>query len=141
MEHGGQQAIRGYRLHNLLRDLALKELTAAQLADKYGVSTATIDNYRKRFAIEVREIQEHFEDDLAGLWIAKKRNRIAEYQKKYEDLDELVGDEGQGAIALQSRILRWVAEELGQLPQKVHLQASVDPVRVEVIGVNTEDLT
>jgi hypothetical protein len=140
MEQGGQAAIRGWRLDSLLRDLALRELTQAQLADKYQVTATTIGEYTKRYAMEVQEITDSMEDELSGLWIAKKRNRIAEYQRKYEDLDTLVDDEGVGAIGLQTRILRWVAEELGALPQKVQVQASIDPIRVEVVGVDVEAL-
>jgi hypothetical protein len=132
-----QTAIRGWRLDSLLRDLALRELTQEQLADKYQVTPATIANYAKRYAMEIQEITDSMEDELSGLWIAKKRNRVAEYQRKYEDLDELVDDEGIGAIALQTRILRWVAEELGHLNPKsadgpIHVNVHLSGVEEDV---------
>lgn len=150
--HGDEEKVlktpylRGYRRLSLIRDLAEGKMTRATIAEKYGIAEPTLYHFQKTHAAAIQEVRENFEDELAGLWAAKKANRVAEYQTIAEQSAALVeSDPANERVATHQKVriqaLRTIAEEMGALPQRMQVQASVDPVRVEVVGVNTEDLT
>jgi hypothetical protein len=136
----------------LVRELAGKEHTRAQLARRYGVERSSMTEFAQRHAADIAAVEQQIEQQMAGLWIAEKRNRIAVYQKNVEDIADLVdrdidtrtaprkvSDENEIVIVgaklpsllrVQAQILHNVAEELGQLTVRVEdvTAPQVDPV-------------
>lgn len=112
----------------LCRHLAAQDITRSAMARKYGVSPAAITLFAKRNADRIQEVRDHLDDEFAGLWIARKANRVARYQESIEGEDvprtELVA------------VQKAVAEELGQLSHIV--TATVTHV---LEGVDLADLT
>jgi hypothetical protein len=81
---------RGHRRLSLIRDLAMGELSSAEIARAMGLDTRDIENFRETFRIEISEVRAALAGRLAietaGLWISKKQNRVAELQA---DVDEI----------------------------------------------------
>jgi len=74
--------IRGALRTELVRDLALGELTHEQLGEKYGRSTQAVHMFSARNADEVRLAKQALvadpSDEYAGVAIARKLNRSAD---------------------------------------------------------------
>ncbi len=125
MSHEEEQALktpylRGYRQLALIRDLAEGKATQAALAEKYGVTGQAIYTFSKRNADRIRQVREDFENEVAGLWIANKTARIAEYQADADLCSELVeedpaSDKTTVLLKVKHGAMRSAAEELGQL--------------------------
>lgn len=124
---GGSEHLRGHKKLALLHDLAAMDLTMEAIAAKYERSPSTIYTIKANNAEAIDAIRADHANEFAGLWVAQKVNRVAEYQADIEDLDE--------DIPQKHRALRAVAEELGQLTTKAEIQASVT---YEVVGVDPE---
>lgn len=128
---------RGWVKHRLLRDFALGEKTGIQLAEEYGVSRNSITNFKKRYALEIEEIRNDLADEYAGLWVAEKKKRIAEYQEAAEKMAS--GKTPRNAEVLVS-ILKAVAEELGQLPARTQVNVTNEVTTYEIVGVSVDDI-
>ena len=154
----------------LIRELAVGELTFIALAKKYGVTSPSINGFAKKHAEEIARQRADLEDRVANLWIAQKYARIAEYQRSAEiaiaEIDKalagrlIIGKEDpdtedmedgatpaadvSGPIARYARIrdraLRSVAEELGQLPQRTTFLMEKTTIRHIVEGVDVDKL-
>lgn len=134
----------------LVRELALKEETRAQLARRYGVDRSAMTQFAQRHTAAIAAVEREIENEMAGLWIAQKRNRIAVYQQDVEEITKLVerdvdpstapnrpadrDDPGAGQIVVlgakvpsllrvKAQILHQVAEELGELSVKISVEA------------------
>jgi hypothetical protein len=129
---------RGWVKHRLIRDFALGEKTGAQLALQYGVSATSISAFKKRNAMEIEDVRNNLADEYAGVWVAQKMARIAEYQQAAEKMAD--GKSARNQEVLVS-ILKAVAEELGQLPARTQVQVNTQNVTYEIIGIDPEDLT
>lgn len=129
---------RGWVKHRLVRDFALGEKTGAQLAEQYGVSQTSISAFKKRHGLEIEECRNTLADEYAGLWVAEKMKRIAEYQEAAEKM--AVGKSPRNQEVLVT-ILKAVAEELGQLPARTQVQVNTQQVTYQVVGIDPEDLT
>lgn len=134
---------RGYRKQQLLRACAEEKGTWREIAERFGISETGLYKWRERNAAAIAEIKANLDDAMSGLWIAKKVNRVAEYQSDVELIGELVGD-GAGVENVQVLLkvkhgaLRSAAEELGQLkPIEADGPARVD---VRILGVNGDAL-
>lgn len=137
---------RGYVKLEVMRLLAAGELSQTQIAEKYGVSPAAMTQFKQRNAEGIEEIRvamvRGVGDELAGLWIAKKANRISEYQnqidriaEKAEAADWKISSEW---IKTAQTAIRSVAEELGDLAKS---QVTVNgTVHYTVEGVDPEAL-
>lgn len=145
----------------LARDLALGELNQSALAEKYGVVPSSITEFKQRRAEEIAAIAAHADDEYAGMWIAKKVERLAELERIFDKAmtptpkispkgttvshyDPETGEshtimEIDGRAAMQA--LKQAAEELGQLATRVQLAGGLD-VRTNytVEGVDPKDL-
>jgi hypothetical protein len=133
----------------LIRDLAAGDETQTMLAAKYGVDQGSISKFASRHAIEIQGVIGKLDDRFAGLWIADKANRIAEYQQMIADIDAIVEAstvDGRvnivDADVLRTKLatLRQVAEELGQLPARVTVKHE-GAVKMIVEGVDLANLT
>ena len=156
---------RGHIRYGLIRDLAEDKTTQRVLAKKYGVVPSAITEFKKRWATEIEAVRSDLESRTAGLWIADKQRRVAVYQQQAEDtakllqrhLDQelpcdcedpeckakIIGDAGivGGLQKAQARALRGVAEELGQLPNRMTVvQEGETRVRHIIEGVDLNDV-
>jgi hypothetical protein len=129
---------RGWVKHRLVRDFALGDKTGAELAVQYGVSQTSISAFKKRHSLEIEECRNHLADEYAGLWVAEKMKRIAEYQEAAEKM--AAGKSPRNQEVLVS-ILKAVAEELGQLPARTQVSVNTQQVTYQVVGIDPEDLT
>lgn len=145
----------------LIVDLAHSDKTQQELAEKYDVTQGAISQFATRHRAEIDEVRRNAEDKYAGIAIADKANRLATYwdiletalkpTPKVNGKGELVygqpDENGErpvimeidGAVALKA--LRNVAEELGELPNRVTLGGEVG-IKTEytINGVNPETL-
>ncbi len=128
---------RGWVKHRLLRDLALAERTTVELGEQYGCSRQAISNFKTRYALEVEEVRNSLADEYAGVWVARKLDRIREYQAAAEKMAD--GNSPRNAEVLVS-ILKAVAEELGDLPARQQVQVNTAVVTYQVVAVDLEDL-
>lgn len=129
---------RGWVRHRLVRDLAIAEKSQAELAEIYGVSQTSMSAFKKRNAMAIEEVRNNLADEYAGLWVAEKMKRIAEYQEAAEKMAKGVSPRNQEVLV---SILKAVAEELGQLPARTQVQVNQQQVTYEIVGVPLEDLT
>lgn len=127
---------RGWVKHRLIREFALGEKTGRQLAVEYGVSVTSISNFKKKFGMEIEDVRNNLADEFAGVWVAQKMARIAEYQQAAEKMAE--GRSPRNAEVLVT-ILKAVAEELGQLPARTQVSVSTENVTYQIVGVSVED--
>lgn len=130
----------------LIRELALTNKTQRQLAEEYGVVQSSICAFSERNADAINDVRENAEDEFAGLWVAKKQNRVAAYKEQIDYIADRIGegleDDPVAALKVAQAALKAVAEEMGQLTARVAVQADVQAkVRYEIVGVNPEDLT
>lgn len=128
---------RGWVKHRLIRDFALGEKSGAQLAEQYGVSATSISNFKKRHGLEIEEVRNSLADEYAGVWVARKLDRIREYQEAAEKMAK--GESPRQAEVLVS-ILKAVAEELGQLPARTQVNVSQENVTYEIVGISVDDI-
>jgi gas vesicle protein len=125
--------IRGTDELALILDLAVGDLTAEQLADKYGKKTRTIYNFKHDNRHKIAEQKRHLGNEMATLWIARKEMRVKVYElqaDKNMGLIEQIEDEAAQQMdlpdsdkiaRLQDRIFKALgaaAEELGHLPTR-----------------------
>jgi len=130
----------------LMRDLAVG-IPQERLAEKYGVTQPTISIFSSRHREEIDAIRSNIAGEFADLWVAHKAARLAEYQRDLEGLEagaqsaRAAGyvDDYNSAVRLKAQLLRNVAEELGSLPQRVHVQAEIKHVRTELVGIDVDN--
>lgn len=134
-----EQASRAYRLnrgstkYRLQRALAEDKYSQRELAKQFGVSQQAISLFKTKWSEVIEEIRQDTENEFAGLYLADKKNRIAEYLQSVEDLS----DKPQYARS-HHNALRSIAEELGQLRHNVESNVNVT---YDMPGVSKEDLT
>lgn len=135
----------------LIVKLAHSAKTQETLAAEYNVTQSSISEFASRHAQEIQAVRADKENEFAGIAIANKANRLATYQSVLErlagavevaaDLDDdeqAMDEKTAGAVA---KILRNVAEELGELPNRVQLSGDVAVgVSYTVNGVSPETL-
>lgn len=122
----------------LIRDLATGEISQAQMAQVYGVSRPSITLFKQRHLYEIEEVRAKIADEYAGLWVAGKKERLAAYQQKVEDM--LEGNSPRHAEVLVG-ILKAVAEELGDLPARTAVQITTENVQYQIVGIDPEALS
>jgi hypothetical protein len=124
----------------LQREIAAGEKTYEQLAEEFDVTDDTISAFAKRYRDAIELIRQDFANEFAGLWIARKEARLAEFQQDVEDINEAVeaGDEEDWTKLLRVKhtALRYVAEELGHLPGRPQIHVEQAKVTYVVEGVD-----
>lgn len=162
--------LRGQVAYGLVRDLAAGTESQARLAKKYDVDVTTIRAFKQRNAERIAAVAADLDDVMAGLWVAHKQRRIAEYEQDIELLNDSIeaqeryiadlaakveageienatklarADRDLGAMLKRKHAaVRSIAEELGQLPNRMTLQVEggETAVRHEIVGVNPDDV-
>lgn len=119
----------------LMKELALGEQTQTKLAEKYGVSGASITAFKHRHAEAIADIIANADAEFSGILLAQKSNRLAMYQRMIEAAED--ANDHKGA----ARMLRQMAEELGHLPTRLQVSGQLDTqTKYEVVGVDLEQL-
>ncbi len=156
MRLSGGQKIRGWRIGALKHDLAQGK-TQTELARMYGCTQSSISEFASRHKAEIEEIKANATALLQSLWIADKEKRIAGYQETAERVDAVLdaererSEDGRGKttggvplaelLRTQQAAYRAVAEELGDLPQRIKIEGGGEPVKHVIEGVDLGDLT
>lgn len=128
---------RGWVKHRLLRDFALGEKSQRELAVLYGCSITSISAFKKRHVLEIEEVRNNLADQYAGVWVARKLDRIREYQNAAEKMAS--GESARNQEVLVS-ILKAVAEELGDLPARTQVNVSNETTVYQVVGISEDDI-
>lgn len=134
---------RGYRKRRLIHELAVGARKQEDLAEEYDCTRQAIAAFAKRYAEEIAAVKANIDEEFSGMWIADKKERVAEYQQDVEDinkyLDSADGPDGE-LMRIKHGALRAVSEELGQLPARVHVSVQADKLNYTVAGVDVEQL-
>lgn len=123
----------------LCRALATAGKSRRRLATEFGVSHQYLTKFARQRAAEITAIRGRLDDAFAGLWIASKEARLAAYQADYEASANGEYADHFEQIRTRSAILRNVAEELGQLPNR-STAAIIVPVVHVIENVSLDDL-
>lgn len=118
----------------LTRALAAGEVARADLARRFGVSRSYITQFAKMYATDITMIKDQLDDEFAGLWIARKANRVLAHQEDYAAAAGHENFDHHEWIKARTQILHAVAEELGQLPPRATV--TVLPVLHVIEGVD-----
>jgi hypothetical protein len=152
---------RGWRKRYLIMELAKGELSQRELARIMHCHSSSVTDFRRRHQPEIEEAVQKIEDEFVGLWVASKAARLAEYQQDVEDANEIISEEmgsrstpreqnplDPGAndeddpplssapiwVRLKGAALRAVAEELGQIPNRVRMDLGGTVVTYRIEG-------
>jgi hypothetical protein len=134
--------LRGRAKLELIRDLAADESSIPELAAKYGRSVSGVKQLKARHLTEILAIRQRAANELVGLWIADKVNRVAEYEADVEAVNDALRADGLDPNLLRAkhRALRSVAEELGALPTRPAVVVDSVHVTYTVEGIDPEAL-
>jgi hypothetical protein len=151
--------------HKLMREIALGDLNGVQLAEKYGVSTAAISQFKQRNAEGIKAIVADADNEFAGILIAQKVARLAAYEELHaiaitpqpkispsgKIVKEWITDEdgndhevvvNEVDVRAAALVMKQAAEEMGQLPTRLQIQGDMQTTTTyRVEGVSPEDLT
>ncbi len=128
---------RGWVKHKLIRELAEGKKTHAVLAVEYGTSITSIGNFKRRHTTLVDQAKQDLADKFADLWIADKRNRLAELQA---DIDSMGDDPDPDLLKIKHAAMKQAAEELGQLPSRMGVSVQAATVTFQIDGIDLETL-
>lgn len=124
----------------MIHDLA-GSLSQADVARKYNLSPNAVNHYAERHAEEIQAVREDPDNEFAALWIARKKNRLAQYQKIHDDFDARENLDADVKVArVKMDVLHRVAEEMGHLPTKSQVEVTTKQVHYTIEGVAPEDL-
>lgn len=127
----------GWKKWAVQRDLA-EGKTQTSIARMYGVTQQSVSDFAVEHREAIEEVKRTIDVAYAGLWAAEKQKRVAVYQDIVEEMGEIPHDaEGRRA---QMSALRAIADELGDLPQRIKIEGGKDPVRHVLEGVDTSKL-
>lgn len=137
-----KRPLRGHVALVLIRQLAQGTRTHADLGAEHGVSERAIGQFATRNATAIEEVRADVVNEFAGMWIANKVARVAEYERDVEDINDSIPTARKSdrprLYGVKHRALRGAAEELGQLaPTRIDVDHRV---RYQVVGVDTEQL-
>lgn len=141
---------RGHQKWLVMKDIA-DGLQMRVIAAKYGANLQSVYGFKDRHEHEINELRAMVQDEFRGLWIASKYNRIAEYQQAVEDIEQALNGilsaggtldrEDMVYIKEKRQILRQVAEELGQLPNRNNVQVAGTTVTYAFNGIDPDQLS
>lgn len=140
----------GARRLLLIQDLAVGDMKAEDLAEKYGVEVKTIYNFADRERIAIGAAARDQADKCSGLLYSRKEARLALYDGEIERNLELISDleESLGMVAsadivrLQGSIFKAaeaIAVETGDLPSRAPQQPQSAGVRLIIEGLDDDE--
>ena len=134
----GLPKLNAYDRRDLMRELAAGEVSRADLARRFGISRPYVTKFARQWAAEIDRVRATLDDAYAGLWIARKENRVLAHQADYDAAQEHEKGDHHEWIKARTQILHAVAEELGQLPPRATV--TVMPVLHIIEGVDISAL-
>jgi hypothetical protein len=140
--------------HDLEQDSVRQSLVAAMaageplgaLAREHNVSRQALYLFKQRHADEIEALTQRVAAELTAMWVAVKAERVAAMMEDLEEAEarlsaplhaegEALGLEAFLALGAFKRAhLRAVAEELGQIPNKVTMQVGGSIVTYRLEG-------
>jgi hypothetical protein len=126
--------IRGALRAELVRDLALGELSHEQLGEKYSRYPQAISNFAGRNRDEIRRAKQVQSDEYQGLGYAEKWERLTFREQLLRDIEERLQDpdlsdtQRNRYAHTAEKLLHGIAEERGQLTRSIR-QSRRCPVR------------
>ena len=137
------KTLRGHVAIRLIQECALGVRSEEELAAEFGVTGPAIHYFKERNAAAIAEARQNIENKVAGLWISKLHNRLAELQADVELTNEWL-ETAESAVdrdrylQRKHRALRDAAEQLGELaPRQINVGTTV---RYEIVGVDLDKL-
>lgn len=128
----------------ILRHLAVGDMTTGALAKKYGVQRSSVTIFKQRNRREIDDIRARLDDEFAGLWVARKSSRLAELEWQIEIIDSAIRDLDQAGqydmdlMRVRASLMKQASEELGQLPPRQQVVSA--QVTHTVVGVSSDEL-
>ncbi len=131
------QLYRGHEKRQLIIDIAMGTLTHRELAKREGLALQDIQDFAEEHERDIAECQQmlmgRLAEEVAGLWISNKANRLAEYQEEIEELRDFLAELRENGIRWSRshrdmlkaylELFRQVADELGAYPQRASAPA------------------
>jgi hypothetical protein len=139
--------IRGHARNALIHDLADRQQTYAQIAEKYGISEEAVRQHAHYHRAVIAEKSAEINDRVTGVWATEKISRMALLTHQVEEIqdhmDALVEEAERATeemrkqfgpdaarvrvdykewcryVDLQVKILHEIAEQMGQIPARV----------------------
>jgi DNA-binding CsgD family transcriptional regulator len=156
-QHRDRGKLGGLIKRQVIHDLALSGMTQQEIADKYGVTSGGMTQFKQRNAEEIEAVRRAAEDEFAGILIASKQNRLSVLQEivaeamtptpKIDNKGGYVYDPASGEVVheLDTRAamqaLKQAAEEMGQLPTRLQIQGGMEiKTNYTIEGVDPGDL-
>ena len=84
----GTPAIKGWKEHELLRDLALGEESPEELAAKFDLAVQTVYDVRWKSKHRINAILAEWSNEFSDLWAVKKHARVADLLADHDSLTE-----------------------------------------------------
>jgi transposase-like protein len=131
---------RGHLRARLIREIAGRTESYAQIACRHGVTRSAISQFAARHQLAILDARQALDDDTAALWVSRRRDRLAEIQQTIEDLDAQLDAQPEDRAQLwrlRLQAIRQAAEETGQLRDT----APVHTVEIRLNGVDLDQLT
>jgi hypothetical protein len=122
--------IRGAVRADLIADLALGELSLAQLAEKYERSVEAIHKFQTRNRDEIRQAKQAIVDEDRGLTHTRLREKLAQLEQYLSDIEEQLQDPEmthtarKGYYGLAVKLLHLHSDLSGQLPVRTQVEVS-----------------
>jgi hypothetical protein len=91
----------------LMRDIAIGEKSDPAMCQTYGLSASDLPRFAAEYADEIADIAQAIQgaadQALAGLWVTRRQNRLAEIQSDIDDVNATIQEmrEEGGRLILQ----------------------------------------
>jgi transposase-like protein len=131
---------RGHLRARLIREIAGRTESYAQIARRHGVTRSAISQFAARHQLAILDARQALDNDTAALWVSRRRDRLAEIQQTIEDLDAQLDAQPEDRaqlFRLRLQAIRQAAEETGQLRDT----APIHTVEIRLNGVDLDQLT
>ena len=118
---------------DIIRDLAVSNMTQTQIAAKYGIDKSKITRFKQAPMHEIEEVRVNHIAEWSGLLVKDQEWRLKEREKDMHKLDQYKSAE---SVLARETIRKNAAEELGQIAPKTNIV--IVPVDHRYEGVSVE---
>jgi hypothetical protein len=135
----------------VLMELAKAELNHHQIAAKYDLTTDSVHQcafrHKQKLAEMRAQMTRQLQDECSALWVADQyqrmvaRQRLLEIVESQVDIKHAEGYVPASLIQQYETILRDIAEELGQIPDRPSMAPGGSSTEYVVKGVSSDEMT